>query len=435
MHTPSNIFDPCRCTIFQADEHDSYAQVVLPVGRSDILPLSGPMDLPFSSHSGAIILGHNPAFSWVWKNFGSPEVGNPLMFRGSEPRATPHSDSGYMSQTLGSNRSRRPPANPEVGVICALSKELTAIWSLMNCAEQRGVDGNPYVFGHLGGYSVVAACLPQGEYGTNAAAAAAVHLTRSFPHLGFMMLVGIGGGIPSSLHDIRLADVVVGLPTNPQEPGVVQCDAGKIHPDRFELKRSSLQPPPSHVKKVIATIKANPNPPMEPLDGYLRHVARKRPKYAYPGVHRDVLYMANDVPALSCDSEGAQGCKCTPQDRPSRPSAQPEIHNGPIASGNLVVKDAAARDEFSRSHGVICVEMEAAGIANELQCLVIRGICDYADSHKNKIWQEYAAATAAAYAKYLLTEMNRCRSQRRRHRQASSDGLPRDGREHRGRGV
>jgi hypothetical protein len=35
-------------------------------------------------------------------------------------------------------------------------------------------------------------------------------------------------------------------------------------------------------------------------------------------------------------------------------------------------------------------------------CLVIRGICDYADSHKNKIWQPYAAATAAAYAKELL---------------------------------
>jgi nucleoside phosphorylase len=35
-------------------------------------------------------------------------------------------------------------------------------------------------------------------------------------------------------------------------------------------------------------------------------------------------------------------------------------------------------------------------------CLVIRGICDYADSHKNKIWQPYAATTAAAYAKELL---------------------------------
>ena len=34
-------------------------------------------------------------------------------------------------------------------------------------------------------------------------------------------------------------------------------------------------------------------------------------------------------------------------------------------------------------------------------CLVIRGICDYADTQKNKRWQPYAAAVAA-YAKELL---------------------------------
>jgi hypothetical protein len=46
--------------------------------------------------------------------------------------------------------------------------------------------------------------------------------------------------------------------------------------------------------------------------------------------------------------------------------------------------------------------MEAAGLMNQLPCLVIRGICDYADSHKSKRWQDYAALTAAAYAKILL---------------------------------
>jgi len=39
--------------------------------------------------------------------------------------------------------------------------------------------------------------------------------------------------------------------------------------------------------------------------------------------------------------------------------------------------------------------MEAAGLMDEFSCLVIRGICDYADLHKNKRWQPYAAATAA----------------------------------------
>jgi nucleoside phosphorylase len=52
---------------------------------------------------------------------------------------------------------------------------------------------------------------------------------------------------------------------------------------------------------------------------------------------------------------------------------------------------------------VLCFEMEAAGLMNSFPCLVIRGICDYADSHKNKQWQPHAAGTAAAYAKEVLS--------------------------------
>jgi nucleoside phosphorylase len=46
--------------------------------------------------------------------------------------------------------------------------------------------------------------------------------------------------------------------------------------------------------------------------------------------------------------------------------------------------------------------MEAAGMMNSLPVGVIRGISDWADSEKNDVWQEYAAATAAAVAKELL---------------------------------
>jgi nucleoside phosphorylase len=80
------------------------------------------------------------------------------------------------------------------------------------------------------------------------------------------------------------------------------------------------------------------------------------------------------------------------------------VHHGTIASGNQVIKDAAVRDKLSAElGGVLCFEMEAAGLMNSFPCLVIRGICDYADSHKNKRWQPYAAATAAAYAKEMLS--------------------------------
>jgi len=68
------------------------------------------------------------------------------------------------------------------------------------------------------------------------------------------------------------------------------------------------------------------------------------------------------------------------------------------------MRDAAERDRVSAElGGVLCFEMEAAGLMNSFPCLVIRGICDYADSHKNKRWQAYAAGTAAACAKEVLS--------------------------------
>jgi nucleoside phosphorylase len=68
-----------------------------------------------------------------------------------------------------------------------------------------------------------------------------------------------------------------------------------------------------------------------------------------------------------------------------------------------MMKHGMTRDKIAHELGILCFEMEAAGLMDHFPCLVIRGICDYCDSHKNKQWQEYAAATAAAYAKKLLS--------------------------------
>ena len=71
------------------------------------------------------------------------------------------------------------------------------------------------------------------------------------------------------------------------------------------------------------------------------------------------------------------------------------------------MRDASTRDTLARTlepgQDVLCFEMEAAGLMDNFPCLVIRGVCDYADAQKNKRWQEYAAAVAAAYAKELLS--------------------------------
>lgn len=83
----------------------------------------------------------------------------------------------------------------------------------------------------------------------------------------------------------------------------------------------------------------------------------------------------------------------------------PSVHYGLIASSNLVMKDAVVRDKLVQ-RGALCFEMEAAGLMNHFPCLIVRGICDYADTHKNSNWQPYTAMVAAAYAKDLLLLVN-----------------------------
>jgi nucleoside phosphorylase len=81
------------------------------------------------------------------------------------------------------------------------------------------------------------------------------------------------------------------------------------------------------------------------------------------------------------------------------------IHRGTIASGELVIKDGKLRDKLAKQYSILCFEMEAAGALADFPCIVIRGISDYCDSHKNDSWHGYAAAAAAAYARQLFFHM------------------------------
>lgn len=69
------------------------------------------------------------------------------------------------------------------------------------------------------------------------------------------------------------------------------------------------------------------------------------------------------------------------------------------------MRDGTRRENLRKALGLLCFEMEAAGLVDDFPCLVIRGICDYSDSHKNKRWQPYAALTAAVYGKELLSRL------------------------------
>lgn len=141
------------------------------------------------------------------------------------------------------------------------------------------------------------------------------------------------------------------------------------------------------------------------LPRHLSQMLSKHPKMqktsAYQGAQQDhlfeedYLHQAGQATCANCDI----GRLIT---RPDREDESPTIHYGLIASGNLVMKDGVARERLRKELDVLCIEMEAAGLMDNFPCLVIRGICDYADTHKNNRWQPYAAAAAAAYAKELL---------------------------------
>ncbi len=127
--------------------------------------------------------------------------------------------------------------------------------------------------------------------------------------------------------------------------------------------------------------------------------------FGHQGREHDELFEA-DYGHDSGDSCGGCDRARVVKRTPERKDDRPQIHYGNIASGDAVVKDAGTRDRIAQEEGILCFEMEAAGLMDTFPCVVVRGVCDYADSHKNKRWQAYAAATAACYTKELLGEVD-----------------------------
>lgn len=290
-----------------------------------------------------------------------------------------------------------------VGWICALPVELVAASELLN--EEHGDisqgqhDNNSYTLGRVGEHNVVVTCLPAGQIGTNPAATVATQMRLKFTSIRFGLMVDIGGGVPNAENDVRLDDVVIGQPQS-QHGGVVQYDMGKTEKGGRFLRMGSLNTPPALLLGALAKFKANRMRGKSKHSEYLSKLTRLQ-DFTHQGEGSDVLYRA------AYDHEGGQTCEdCDRKQavtREVRETLDVVFHYGTIASGNQVIKDDLVRDRLTLDLGdVLCFEMEAAGLMNSFPCLVIRGVCDYADSHKNKRWQPYAAATAAACAKKIL---------------------------------
>jgi nucleoside phosphorylase len=270
---------------------------------------------------------------------------------------------------------------------------------------RKSGDPNSYRFGRIGVYNVVLACLPQGSIGTAPAGSVAGHMSKSFPRLKFRLLVGVGGGIPLPGCDIRLGDVVVSKP-DAQCGGVLQYDFGKrVQGGRFK-RTGSLNKPPAVLRAAVATLESNHHMEKPNLSRYLRKMKDKRKDMQldlrHQGQENDQLYQADYDHPLSNPPTCEQCVSRELVHRIPRDSDDPEVWYGLIASGNQLIRSGKERDKLGNEENILCVEMEAAGLMDDFPCLVIRGICDYADSHKNKRWQPYAAATAAAYAKEFL---------------------------------
>lgn len=310
--------------------------------------------------------------------------------------------------------------NYTVGWICALTTESVAAQAFLDekhdpPAEVALQDNNAYTLGKIGRHNVVIAVLPDGEYGTSSAATVARDMVHTFPNIRIGLMVGIGGGAPSPKHDVRLGDIVVSAPRDGRG-GVTQYDFGKAIQDQEFLETGFLDQPPTLLRTAIAALRGTYESDGHQIEENVQEVLQKkvrlRKKYSRPPTASDRLYIteySHRNPKEDC----SQLCGDDPSMLiPRRPRNAEDgeddvtVHYGLIASANRLMKDARIRDKFATEKGVLCFEMEAAGLMNHFPCLVIRGICDYADSHKNKEWQGFAAMTAAAYAKDLLRQIS-----------------------------
>ncbi|KZZ87795.1 Nucleoside phosphorylase domain protein [Moelleriella libera RCEF 2490] len=310
----------------------------------------------------------------------------------------------------------------EIAILCALALEHDAVELLFD--ERWDDDGdrfkksfndpNAYSTGRIGKHNVVLALTRLGK--VNAATAAA-SLRSSYWNLSIVLLVGICGGSPrNGDEEILLGDVVLGT------PAVLQYDLGKQYPNGFRLRGEKLRNTNSNL-----------------CNFQLQSRARSSARYTYPGTmedklfksnywhkhHRNISYICEECHesensvceralSLPCDELGCDETHLQPRERltarrileqsasNNEETQNPIIHIGEIASADTVMKSGEDRDVLTKSYGVIAFEMEGAGIIEAVPSIVVKGVCDYADSHKNRNWQDFAAATAAAATKALL---------------------------------
>ncbi|RYP76626.1 hypothetical protein DL769_003586 [Monosporascus sp. CRB-8-3] len=310
-----------------------------------------------------------------------------------------------------------PPLRPAtrldfaIAVICASPLEADAVDALFDHHwdddgppyDKAPGDPNAYSTGAVGRHNVVLAHMP-GVGKVNAAAVAA-NCRASFLNIKLAIVVGVCGVAPFSPDgdEIVLGDVII-------SDGVIQSDLGRRLPDRFVRKDTlldSLGRPNAEIRALLAKLKGIRGRKMlrGKIAGYLDALGGKSELAAqYPGIAHDRLFEAtyrHVSGEMLCEECGCNG-RLVPRRRLAQDSPRPAVHFNLIASGDTVMKSGVQRDAIARQDGVVGFEMEGAGVWDIFPCVVIKGACNYADSHKSKTWQRYAAAASAACMKAFL---------------------------------
>ncbi|KAL7920802.1 hypothetical protein ACQKWADRAFT_297339 [Trichoderma austrokoningii] len=326
----------------------------------------------------------------------------------------------------------------EIAIICALPLEFDAISLLFDeFWDEHGDtfgrvpgDSNHYTTGRISKHNVVLALLP--HMGKAHAASAAANMRSSYGGLRLVILAGVCGGVPQNdENEMFLGDVVI-------SSSVIQFDFGRHYPNGFVRKDTYEDNLRKHDKNISGLLrKFGTDIGQDKLHERAAHFLKQlqavkhRDKYRYPGTDKDKLFEPSyrhkhrDSAACICSSchgrkdpvcDEALGSSCDELGcdeeylverirlREQDKAQEPAIYLGAVASGDTVMKSGEDRDRIAKKEGVIAFEMEGAGAWEDLPCIVVKGICDYADSHKNKQFQNFAAATAASVSKAILEQ-------------------------------
>lgn len=340
---------------------------------------------------------------------------------------------------MASAYTPRDRADFEIAVICALSLEAERVYDVFDEIwddKRYGKalnDDNAYTVGVIGEHNVVLVHMP--GMGTTRAASAASNLNISFPNIKLALVVGVCGGMPygTNHEEILLGDVII-------SKALIQYDFGRQYHQGFKRKtdpQDTFGPATEKILALQAKLEIGQRRRLLQINStkFLRDIQRKSSETKHPGTENDILHESSYIhqhhPPSTCDICGKDeicetalqiecedlGCVSAMRvirKRLANPSlTQPMVHFGIMGSGNTVMKSGHHRDMLAQKEKVIGVEMEGAGVWRHGPCIVIKGVCDYADSHKRKGWQRYAATTAAACMKAFLMEWTSGKGQSR----------------------